>query len=90
MLVPFRDSEAIATAVSGLLEDQARLDAMRERAYRSGRGMIWSEAAHHYFASFRQARSDHRHHHGPRFSVKTLAQQPLEPPRATLDQGAAH
>ena len=76
---------AIATAVCGLLADEARLDAMRERAYRSGRGMIWSEAAHHYFASFRQARGDHRHHHGPRFAVKTLAQQPLELPELTLD-----
>src|SRR5918996_134961 len=85
VLVPFHDSASIATAVCGLLADEARLDAMRERAYHSGRAMIWSEAAHHYFASFRQARRDHRHHHGPRFAVKTLAQQPLELPELTLD-----
>jgi hypothetical protein len=85
VLVPFHDSAAIATAVCRLLEDRGRLDAMRERAYHSGRGMIWSEAAHRYFASFRQARSDHRHHHGPRFAVKTLAQRPLELPELTLD-----
>jgi glycosyltransferase involved in cell wall biosynthesis len=85
VLVPFRDSAAIAMAVCGLLDDEARLDAMRRRAYLSGRGMIWSQAAHHYFASFRQARSNHRHHHGPRFAVKTLAQQPLELPELTLD-----
>jgi hypothetical protein len=85
VLVPFQNSAAIATAVCGLLEDEARLHAMRERAYRSGRGMIWSEAARHYFASFCLARSDHRHHHGPRWAVKTLAQQPLELPELTLD-----
>jgi hypothetical protein len=85
VLVPFQNSAAIATAVCGLLEDEARLHAMRERAYRSGRGMIWSEAVRHYFASFCLARSDHRHHHGPRFAVKTLAQQPLELPELTLD-----
>jgi glycosyltransferase involved in cell wall biosynthesis len=85
VLVPFRDSASIATAVCALLEDEAHLDAMRTRAYLSGRAMIWSEAADHYFASFRQARSDHRHHLGPRFAVKTLAQQPLELPELTLD-----
>ena len=85
VLVPFHDSTAIATAVCGLLKDEARLDAMRKRAYLSGRAMIWSQVAHHYFASFRQARSDHRHHRGPRFAVKTLAQQPIELPELTLD-----
>jgi glycosyltransferase involved in cell wall biosynthesis len=84
LLVPFHDSASIATAVCGLLEDEARLDAMRERAYRSGRGMIWSQAARHYFASFFKARGDHRHH-GPRFAVRTLAQQSIELPELTLD-----
>jgi hypothetical protein len=36
--MPFHDSAAIATAVCGLLADEAYLDAMRERAYRSGAG----------------------------------------------------
>ena len=85
VLVPFRDSASIATAVCGLLADGARLDGMRRRAYLAGRGMIWSQAAHQYFASFRQARHDHRHRHGPRFAVKTLAQQPIELPELTLD-----
>jgi glycosyltransferase involved in cell wall biosynthesis len=88
VLVPFRDSAAITTAVCGLLADEARLDAMRKRAYLAGRGMIWSQAAHHYFASFRQARANPRHHHGPRFAVRTLAQQPLELPELTLDHVA--
>jgi glycosyltransferase involved in cell wall biosynthesis len=85
VLVPFHDSASIATAVCDLLADEARLNAMRKSAYLAGRGMIWSRAAHHYFASFGRARGDHRHHHGPRFAVKTLAQQPMELPELTLD-----
>jgi glycosyltransferase involved in cell wall biosynthesis len=85
VLVPFRDSEAIATAVTGLLEDTTRLNAMSERAYSLGRKMIWSQTAKHYFESFRKARADHRHHHGPRYVVRTLAQQPIELPELMLD-----
>lgn len=84
-LVPFRDSAAIATAVSGLLHDEARLDGMRRRAHLAGRSMIWSEAARRYFASFRKAQGDHRHDRAPRFAVKTLAEQPLELPELRLD-----
>ena len=87
VLVPFRDSASIATAVCGLLADGARLDAMRRRAYLAGRGMIWSQAARQYFASFRQARLDHRHRHGPRFAVTTLAQQPIELPELSTRLG---
>ena len=85
VLVPFHDSASIAAAVCGLLADEARLDAMRARAYRAGRGMIWSEAARHYLASFRRARRDHRHLHGPRLAVRTLAEQLFELPELTLD-----
>ena len=82
VLVPFADSGSIASAVNGLLRDEARLGAMCERAYLLGREMIWDHVARHYFASFRQARADHRHHHGRRFAVKTLAEQPTGTARA--------
>ena len=39
MLVPFANPMAIANAVLGLLEDPARMQAMREEAYRLGRGL---------------------------------------------------
>lgn len=85
VLVPFKDSPAIASAISGLLQDEARLRAMCARAYLLGRETTWERIAWRYFTSFRQARADHRHHRGRRFTVRTLAQQPLELPELTLD-----
>ena len=41
VLVPFRDSGSIASAVNGLLQDEARLGAMCERAYLLGRETTW-------------------------------------------------
>ena len=52
VLVPFRDSGSIASAVNGLLQDEARLGAMCERAYLLGREMIWAHIARHYFSHF--------------------------------------
>ena len=85
VLVQFKDSEAIAKAVTSLLEDPTRLNAMSERAYSLGRDMIWSETARRYCEAFRKARINHRHHHGPRFAVKTLAEQSIELPELKLD-----
>ena len=48
--------------------------------------MSWSQAAHQYLASFRQARGD-QSADGPRFAVKTLAQQPLELPELSTRLG---
>jgi glycosyltransferase involved in cell wall biosynthesis len=85
VIVPFQDSAAIASAVTGLLDDPARLKAMSKRAYQLGREMIWSRTAEHYAASFRKARVSHRHHDTPRFAVKTLAERPVELPKLSLD-----
>lgn len=56
VLVPFRDSVAIAEAVTGLLGDDARRHEMRKQAYKLGRKMIWSEVAQAYLRSFQLAR----------------------------------
>jgi glycosyltransferase involved in cell wall biosynthesis len=86
VLVPFKDSEAIAGAVTGLLGDPARLQAMSEQAYRLGREMIWSWTAQHYAESFRKARAGRMHHRRPRIALNTLARQPIELPEIALDQ----
>jgi hypothetical protein len=57
VLVPFRDAEAIASALDGLLSDDARRDAMRRRGYARGRAMIWSRVAERYADAFRRSRS---------------------------------
>lgn len=56
ILVPFRDSDAIADAVIELLSNEAKRHSMRKKAYMLGREMVWSNIAHLYINSFRQAR----------------------------------
>lgn len=41
IIVPFNDSDAIATQVIGLLNDKERLSALQRRAYDKNRDMIW-------------------------------------------------
>ena len=57
ILVPFRDSEAIAAAVIDYLANRTQMTATRKAAYLLGREMIWSEVAQRYMESFEQARS---------------------------------
>ena len=57
VLVPFADPKAIAREVSGLLRDEARRNAMSDRAYNLGRTMVWSNTAGLYMDSFEAAGS---------------------------------
>jgi glycosyltransferase involved in cell wall biosynthesis len=85
ILVPFRDSEAIAAAVLELLRDEPRRHAMRKNAYRLSREMVWSSVAAQYLRSFEQARLEHSFL-GRRFSpIRTLDQQPGLLPELKLD-----
>jgi glycosyltransferase involved in cell wall biosynthesis len=47
-LVPFRDADALAAAVSDLLSDEQTRHAMRKRAYRFQRNSVWSAVAGRY------------------------------------------
>jgi glycosyltransferase involved in cell wall biosynthesis len=58
-LVPFEDTDAIATAAIELLDNDAIRQAMRKRAYLYARKMVWSRAAQSYMRSFMQARAIH-------------------------------
>ncbi len=84
ILVPFRDSQAIAEAVIDLLQDEPRRHAMRKRAYLLGRHMVWSSVAHLFMDSFRKARM------APALVIRppvlrTLEQRRAELPRLKLD-----
>src|SRR5690349_4396923 len=59
ILVPFRDSKAIAEKILYLLDHEAERDAMRKRAYMHGRNMLWPAVAASYQASFDRARQQH-------------------------------
>jgi glycosyltransferase involved in cell wall biosynthesis len=60
VLVPFGDSAAIGQAISELLTDDARREALRKRAYASSRSMTWERTAGRYLASFNAARKHER------------------------------
>jgi glycosyltransferase involved in cell wall biosynthesis len=53
IIVPFKDSSAIANAVNSLLTDRKRLLQMEERAYRYSRHMTWPSVARMYLELFR-------------------------------------
>ena len=63
ILVPFRDSKAIAEKILYLLDNEAERDAMRKRAYMFGRNMVWSAVAQSYRESFDRARQQHFSEH---------------------------
>jgi len=85
VLVPFRDPAALAEQVIKLLEKEAERHAMRKRAYKFGRAMIWSEVAQRYMETFKRARAERRHYIPPNFSVKALDKHPWELPLIKLD-----
>ena len=59
-LVPPRDPEALARECVALLSDEAERSAMRERAYRFSRSMVWSEVAKAYLEVFGDAVREYR------------------------------
>ncbi len=57
VLVPFRDSSAIAEGVTHFLSNPTLMTAMRKRAWKAGREMIWPVVARRYMESFERARA---------------------------------
>jgi glycosyltransferase involved in cell wall biosynthesis len=57
VLVPFNDSNAIASAAIELLDSDAARLAMRKRAYLYARRMVWDRVAQSYMQTFVRARA---------------------------------
>ena len=57
ILVPFADPVAIAEGVNRFLADSKMMTAMRKRAWKLGREMIWPVVAQRYMESFQRARA---------------------------------
>jgi glycosyltransferase involved in cell wall biosynthesis len=57
-LVPFENPVAIAAAAIELLDNDAKRQAMRKRAYLYARRMVWNRVAQSYMHSFVRARVD--------------------------------
>jgi hypothetical protein len=51
---------ALGREIAGLLTNEVRRQAMRERAYADSRAMIWARTAERYLAAFESARRGHR------------------------------
>ena len=85
VLVPFRDSNAIAEGVCNLLDDPSRMEAMRRDAYAMGRKMIWPAVAQRYLQTFQHARSDRKSLPRAAFAGWTLGSRPSELPPLRLD-----
>ena len=85
VLVPFADPKAIAREVSGLLRDDARRNAMSDRAYNLGRTMVWSNTAGFYMDSFEAAASQRLAAPREAIAVAASAHRPHESPELNLD-----
>src|SRR5512140_1770887 len=59
ILVPWKDSPAIASEIAGLLDDPEKRLALRQRAAEVGRSMLWPSVVRRYVESFARARRDH-------------------------------
>jgi glycosyltransferase involved in cell wall biosynthesis len=84
VLVPFGDSEAMASEVIALLRDDTRRHSIRKNAYRIGREMIWSNVAQLYMRSFECARLEVALRSRKSLATKTLDQKPRELPLMNL------
>ncbi len=71
-LAPFGDAPALAKQVLYLLDNETERHAMRKRAYRFGRDMIWPEVARRYMESFEKARLERRRQTRPVWMARTL------------------
>ena len=85
VLVPWRDSGAIAKEIVGLLDDPERRLGMRQRAAAHGREMLWPAVAHSYLRSFERAKSEQSQRLHSAFQARTLAARPPDLPRINLD-----
>ena len=83
-LVPFSDPGAIAAAVDDMLTNETHRHAMRKNAYLLGRGMIWSETAKKYMASFARACADRARQPRASFALAKLDAEPAMLPPVKL------
>ncbi|MFQ5889652.1 MAG: glycosyltransferase [Gemmatimonadota bacterium] len=78
VLVPFRDPGAIAEAIQRLIEREPEREAMRERAYRYGRSMIWAAAARRYMETMERALEGRAHRPRPLVPAQSASGSPGE------------
>lgn len=85
ILVPFGDSEAIGDEIAGLLTDDARRQAMRERAYADSRSMTWERTAERYLAVFEATTRAYRLKVIPRIDKGEFTRDVRKPPDMQIE-----
>jgi glycosyltransferase involved in cell wall biosynthesis len=84
ILVPWKDSSAIATEIIGLLDDPEKRMTLRQRAAAHGGAMLWPAVAHSYLRTFERARTEHANRLRTAFRASTVATRP-ELPQINLE-----
>ena len=63
VLVPFKDSPALAKAIIHLLDNEIEKNAMRKRAYTFSRNFTWPQVANDYIALFNEVKANRKERH---------------------------
>ncbi len=84
VLVPPRDSSAIARAAIEILSNDAHRRSLEQQAGALGRTMTWPVVARAYIESFERARTAHGHRRRVAFRAKTLAKRTVDLPEVDL------
>lgn len=82
--VPFRDADAIASAIVRLLDSPDERTAMRRRAAEHGQTMLWPAVAESYLHAFDRARTEQAERLRVEFQARTLAARPADLPEINL------
>lgn len=82
ILVPFANPDAIAAGVKDILSKPTRMTAMRKRAWKQGRDMIWPVVARRYMESFGRARESMS---TGQMVAEIMTEEPLPLPELNLD-----
>jgi len=82
ILVPFANPDAIAAGVNDILSKPTRMTAMRKRAWKQGRDMIWPVVARRYMESFGRARESMS---TGQVVAEIMTEEPLPLPALNLD-----
>jgi glycosyltransferase involved in cell wall biosynthesis len=85
VLVPWRDSAAIAREVIDLLRDENRRRSLCDRAAAYGRSMLWPAVARRYAATFARAKVEHANRLRTSFHAHTLAKRQAGLPDISLE-----
>jgi glycosyltransferase involved in cell wall biosynthesis len=85
VLVPFRDSRAIAEGVNHFLSNPTLMTAMRKRAWKAGREMTWPVVARRYMESFERARASLSVPSRETVAVRTIENANFPTPPLKLD-----